>query len=282
MLPNWHRLAVSLLLAAVMVAISLFLRNPGLARTSAYPLVRALAALSTERQTRDWAVIESEHFRLKYRPEDADIAPLVLVTAEEAYGPVTSRLNYRPRGKSLILLYPDRVSLARQFGWAADESAMGVYWAGVIRILSPYDWVSGEDKEEIARIFRKDGPMVHEFAHLIVDGRTRGNYPRWLTEGIAQYLEREVTGFEMPRPAGAGQVYNLEELDARFDDLPDQNLAYRQSLELVEYIIKCYGWDALDDLLNALGSGTTFNKAVQKILGQSATSLLEAYKSQAL
>ena len=44
--------------------------------------------------------------------------------------------------------------------------------------------------------------------------------------------------------AGYGRVgfYPVEEMDTGFDLLPDQNLAYRQSLLLVDYIVQGYGF----------------------------------------
>ena len=43
----------------------------------------------------------------------------------------------------------------------------------------------------------KEGPMVHEYTHLVVDELTGGNYSRWFTEGVAQYVEQQVTGYTL-------------------------------------------------------------------------------------
>ncbi|MBC7325023.1 MAG: hypothetical protein H5T99_06890, partial [Moorella sp. (in: Bacteria)] len=209
----WHLTVIALAMVLLAAAGVIFARAPALPHTLAYGLVRQMATGQAAWQTRNWLEADSAHFRLRYRPEDAALASLVLENAEDVYGPVAGLLAYEPAGKTLIILHPDRQSLARQFGWAASESAMGVYWGGVIRLLSPYDWIASRDPEEIAAVFTSSGPVAHEFTHLLVDARARGNYPRWLTEGIAQFVEKQLTGFTMPGAPGAGEWYPLGEMD---------------------------------------------------------------------
>ena len=111
--------------------------------------------------------------------------------------------------------------------------------------------------------------MVHEFTHLMVDEITRGNYNRWWTEGIAQYSEKQITGFQFSDPFTGGrelEYYSLEKLDSEFDRL-DQQIAYWESLQLVEYIVDLYGEEQIFNILEQLGQGKTMIKAVQKCLG---------------
>lgn len=238
-------------------------------RQLAHRAIYRSAVMYTSWQTRNWLETESAHFCLRYRPEDSEVARLVLDNAEAAYLPAAELLQYRPKGKSLLVLHPDRASLAREFGWTASESAMGVYWNGVIRLLSPQDWVYSQDLEEIKRVFSSIGPMVHEYTHLLVDCKARGNYPRWLTEGIAQYVERQLIGFTMPAPAEITAWYPLARMDRGFDSLPDQSLAYYQSLVLVDYLEQRWGWEAVLQLLERLGQGDSLEQACRQILSVS-------------
>ncbi|MBE3582474.1 MAG: hypothetical protein IMW96_12725 [Thermoanaerobacteraceae bacterium] len=263
----WRRALAKVCLLGLVLAGAGAWRSLSWVRTWSYSAAVALAKEHTEWQTRDWLAAESRHFRLKYRSQDASVVPLVLETAEEAYNAATQIFGYRPPDKTLVLLYPDRQSLARQFGWAADESAMGVYWAGAVRILSPLDWPGpGRD---LAAVFKAEGPLLHEFVHLLVDQLARGNYPRWLTEGIAQYVEEQVTGYRLPGPEAAetSTWYTLEDLDRHFDNLPDQALAYRQSLLMVDYLRTQVSWEGIRQLLLELGRGTPFNKALERATG---------------
>lgn len=226
-----------------------------------YTPLNTLTRYYTEWQTRDWLVSESRHFRVKYLAPDAGIVDLVLDVAEEQYYPTTTLLGFQDSRKTLILIYPDRHSLAQPFGWANNEEAMGVYWAGIIRIVSPRDWV--QSAEDLETAFKTQGPMAHELAHLLVDRLAKGNYPRWLTEGIAQQVEKQITGYELPGP-DPGEIsawYSLEELDKTFDHLPDQTLAYRQSMVMVGRLLDKIGWEGIRQLLELLGSGRSLKEA---------------------
>ena len=130
--------------------------------------------------------------------------------------PVNTKLCFTPQGKTLVLVYPTRAALGKSFGWAADQSAMGVYWAGVIRVLSPWPGLKVLQQVKLKRV-PLFGPMV---TNIPIWWWTilQGNYTRWLTEGIAQYVEREITGFmlsELYRPGE--EWFPLCELDEEFD-----------------------------------------------------------------
>lgn len=260
---------INISLAIVIFLTVLAARNPVLPKAAAYNLLREAVKKSLYFKTWGWHTLESDHFVIKYQDSDANVAELVLSAAEQAYVPVGEALQYSPVEKIPLVIYPDKASLNRSFGWDADENAMGVYWAGVIRILSPNDWV--ENREDMAQEFIDNGPIAHEYTHLVVDYITRGNYPRWLTEGVAQYLEREVTGFQFPETQvdDINRLYDLKEMDATFDALPDQALAYSQSLAAADYYVERYGFAALRILLADLGRGMSLNGALVKNTGSS-------------
>lgn len=242
-----------------------------------YKPLNTLARYYTEWQTRGWLVSESQHFRAKYLAPDVGIVDLVLDAAEEQYYPTTTLLGFQDSGKTLILIYPDRQSLAQPFGWANNEEAMGVYWAGVIRIVSPRDWVQPAEEFEIA--FKTQGPVVHELAHLLVDRLAKGNYPRWLTEGIAQQVEKQITGYELPGPEPEEILawYSLEEMDKSFDRLPDQTLAYRQSMIMVGRLLEKIGWEGIREILKLLGSGRSLEEALYLVAGMRVEELLPSF-----
>ncbi len=274
-------LGLPMLLVAGLVLVTLNLRNPGNARGVMYDIFRDVAKRNMLLFTSTWPTAESQHFVLRYRPEDGAVAPLVLETAEEVYEGVTGLLGYRPGRKVPVVMYPDRLSLGRSFGWAGDESAMGVYWAGVIRVLSPADWLRGTAWSEMSAHFKAKGPMAHELAHLLVDYRARGNYPRWLTEGIAQYVEREVVGFEFPLPPERGEWYPLGQMDKTFDALPDQSLAYHQSLLMVDYLAELKGYPVLMDMLDLLGAGLSLEWTMVQLYGLDMTGFWNGFQTWA-
>ncbi|MGB9886044.1 MAG: hypothetical protein ACPLRW_03500, partial [Moorellales bacterium] len=160
-----------------------------------YVWFRHLYRQEVKRKTAHWPQLSGRQFVVRYEPgTDPELAEMVLATAEEQFPAVKDFLGMRWEQPVLVLIHRDRTSLREGFGWGPEEAAMGVYWAGVVRILSPADWLPVEDPARMARLFRREGPVAHELAHLLIDYRTGGNYPRWLTEGLAQLAEREAVG----------------------------------------------------------------------------------------
>jgi hypothetical protein len=266
------------ILVGLAIALLVF-RCPVRAKSWGYTIVREVVKYHALGQTMFWPQVQGQYFLVRYHPAAKDTAALVLETAESAYQPVINLLGYEPPLKIPLILHPDRASIRKTFRWAADQSAMGVYWAGVIRILAPTEW-AGEDLEEISQVFKETGPVVHELAHLVVDYRTGGNHPRWFTEGVAQYAEREIINFTFPEPAKAPPDgwYPLEKMDREFDSLENQALAYYQSLAMVDYLIELGGGFAVvQRVMAALGQGQTMDAVIKKVTGKTHAEFADGF-----
>ncbi|MHB1125827.1 MAG: peptidase MA family metallohydrolase [Bacillota bacterium] len=277
----WGWLISHILLALIFIAITFSFKYPNAPKTVLYSLIREAAKARMQMDTSNWKTEESRNFVIKYKPQDAPVAGMVLDSAEKFHDPVSRLLGYYPSAKIPLVLYPDRHTLGKSFGWSADQGAMGVYWAGVIRVLSPLDWVDSDNYHDMTMTFDSTGPMAHEYAHLVMDYITAGNYPRWLTEGVAQYVEREVTGFVFEAPNGPANFwYPLSEMDGGFDNLPDQALAYRESLAMIDFLVQHNGFPALQRMLYDLGKGKTLNQAMQTEYGFSIDQFEKAFRQQ--
>lgn len=254
--------ALFVLTLAMLVAVKL----PGQARGLAYEFYREVYRVCLEYKVRSMPVMESANFKVKYQQKNALYAGMVLDAAEKFYQPVADKYQLKNNHKFTIMIYPSKEELNASFGWQASESAIGVYYVGVIRVLSPESWIEGQDIEKIRESFIQTGPMAHELTHLAVDYATRGNCPRWLTEGLAQLEEYRLIGFRFTEQDSQGDFYSLIEMDKDFDSLTNQNLAYRESLSVVEYIDSRYGEDSLKGLLAQLNSGKTIDQAIKTVL----------------
>lgn len=279
------RLVLGVIVACLALLFIQLLRNSALPRQGFYEVFRYLAWEENRIKTHNFKSLETNHFVIKFLDEDERFTSLVAKTAEDVYDPITGFFNFRPADKIVIVMYPDGESLARSFGWDKDERAMGVYWGGTIRILSPRAWTSDAYVEST---FTRDGPIAHEFTHLLVDYMTRGNYSRWFTEGVAQYVEKKTTGFSFGDPfagTGAGdrrkRIYDFTTLEREFDQL-DQGIAYWESLQAVEYMVKLGGEPGLLKVIEALREGNSMPRAVEKGLGVSFAAFTDNFYVQVL
>lgn len=214
-------------------------------------------------QTKKMESLEGKKFILKYFKEDSNSADMVLSVTEEVWLPVTEYLLFEPKGKFQVLMYPNTEQMNQTFGWDADKSAMGVYWLGTIRVLAPDQWIETNDEQQKEKIFRAYGPMTHEFTHLVIDYKTNGNYSRWFTEGVAQFVEMKTTGFTLDTPEEAEMLnlYEFSQLSREYDS-QDQIMAYWQSLKAIEYIVDTFGKEQLNVITDKLAAGKTMNEAL--------------------
>lgn len=270
-----NELNVIAVLAACLVLLSLF-QLGFQPRQWVYPIVRLATQGKTAYENRNLLSHETEHFVIKYKESDAAVVDMVAAAAEQAYTPVTGMFAYVPQGKTMVILYHDRSEMRQAFGWSGDESAMGVYWGGGIQLLSPSAWMkTGQSTHE----FVQAGPMVHEFTHLVFDYMTNGNYPRWFTEGLAQYAEYRINNYEWRTASNSldGNLYSMEQLTADFDNLPNQSLAYRESLAAVRYIAEVHGEDKLQAIIQELHKGRSLESAVSKVLNMDYQTFASAW-----
>ena len=271
-------------LLALLFVVSAFLlvRVPDSVKGYIYGLFREIARSQMLLRTHGWEQIQDDIFIVRYRG-DEDGARLVQETGRIFYEQVYRDFSYLPNFKISripVVVYSSPEELNASFGWPASESAMGVYWGGVIRVLAPGAWISEDNPEAARRIFQQTGPMAHELTHLMLDYAAKGNYPRWFTEGVAQYVEYKFTGYIFGSREGIWNrgLYPLSNMDRQFDELSDQALAYRQSLSVVEYIVAVYGEEGLHNIIKNLAAGTNFNNAFDSALGRDVETLEKEWR----
>ncbi len=242
------------------------------------PILRVVHQFLFSWETRDWNVVEGEHFVVKYKVGDEKTAQIVLQEADELYYPLGRYFGCFPDKKVSVAIYQDKSSLNHVFGWGNGESAMGVYWAGVIRLLSPQDWLSDLTAAQREQVFRQQGPLAHEYIHLLVDYKTRGNYPRWLTEGVAQFGEKHFAGVDVGQVGDPEALKtSLAQLDKEFDDSQQEAYSYAVSEDLVEFLVNKYGVECIPLLLEQLGKGENMDRALNKTFGVDINEFVQDY-----
>lgn len=242
-------------------------------RVGTYKLFQKGVCFTLNYQTRTYETLASTNFILKYTEADEELAPLVLALAEDYLVQIEKILGITPEVQAIpLVLYSDVDTLQNSFGWSGDKSAVGVYWAGTIRLVSPRAWSAyiPENEAVLWETFEKEGPLAHELTHFLVDEATKGNYPRWLSEGLAQYVEEKITGYRLALPIIVDTVrfYPFSALGRDFDQQSDQSLAYWQSLQAVQKLLTEYGMERLTCLLSELGQGKNFTDAFFNNYGQ--------------
>ncbi len=213
--------------------------------------IRPLSSLSL--------TVQTEHFQLFYSPGADRMAVLTADSAERAWAELTAAGYVLPTEKRIeIRLYPNTKTLAQSLGWEKNEKAMGAYFQKKIAVLSPEMWMNNVTDE---KEFDVKGPMLHELVHLLVDEMTEGNYNRWWTEGMAQFIEKSFHDTQMSQPSEVEAFYSLHELEQNFDSIPVSQ-SYWQSLLAIEYIAQTYTEDALPLIMQQAAACGNFSEGL--------------------
>lgn len=147
----------------------------------------------------------------------------------------------------------------------------GHYHNGVVRILP----ATVQREAELRRVLR------HELTHAVIDQRTRGNCPHWFQEGIAQFLDgTDVVAIEERLRLDPRALIPLFRIEGPFVDLEAsvRERAYRQSASAVSFLISRLRRSGLLFLLQRLGEGRPFDRALLET-GLSYAELQQAWES---
>jgi len=254
---------VPLCLAALFF-LTIFINNsPCMTKLIFYPVYREIKKECFVLGVGDFLLEETENFKIYYHDVNYSYVDIVKDSAEKSLKLILEDFKYEPCGKINVVIYPEYREMASKIGLASGSTAMGVYFGGTISILDPSKWIKNNDN--MAGVFQKDGPMVHELTHYIVDYMTGGNIPVWFTEGIALYEEYRVNGVEWLPNKKYQKYYEIEELDKDFYGL-DEIKAYRQSFIMVKFIGDNFGIRCLISIVKELGMGKTIDRAAKKVL----------------
>jgi hypothetical protein len=143
-------------------------------------------------------------------------------------------------------------------------------------------WVAGTANPASRRIALRTGPglggpgglrtvLRHEIAHLAVGAATAGNYPRWLTEGYAQYVSGEWNfgdAWQLQSAFLRRGAATLEQIDIRFRrHSTDARIGYLLSYTAVHELVSMGGEAGLAAVFRRLGEGKTFAEALRRTYG---------------
>lgn len=245
------------------IIILLFITFESFFVVSTYPIYKKAEKGRILQITNKYDTVNGKHFFVRYKKEDKDIALITESVLEKHYEDICEKLNYFPKGKVPVIIYNNEEEFLNTIKLETDIPPLAAYYSGTINILSP---LSGDKSgNNIEEIYEKTGPHIHEFTHFLIDEKTNGNYPMWLTEGISLYMERELLGIDWKMGKGRTKDIDIKRLNNDFDEL-EVDIAYRKSLEVVDNMIGEYGFNKFNLLLDDLGKGNNINNSVKKAL----------------
>lgn len=223
--------------------------------------VAAFNLMTLRDKLRDYPVREKDGVRLRMSPEDMavfgtralDLAARAKRTLAEKYGITLSQ-------PVMVEILPKQEDFAiRTFGLPGGEAFLGVCFGPLITMTSPRGRLGRSNWEAV---------LWHEMTHTITLDASRHRIPRWLSEGISVFEEREVsTAWGQGMTSAfrerflSGEVPPITRLDESFAG-QDINFGYYHASLVAEFVVKKFGNAALRAVLADLSAGKPVGQAL--------------------
>ncbi|HEV8119435.1 MAG TPA: hypothetical protein VGQ67_00385 [Candidatus Polarisedimenticolia bacterium] len=180
----------------------------------------------------------------------------ILAFLEVQYPELALLFDYDPHDPIPVIVYP-----AQDFYAAtqADRDVAGLF-DGKVRV--PIGGLKRLDPD--AR-----NVLRHELAHAFIAGKSRNLCPRWLHEGLAQWVE----GSRTSRTTARSLAHQYQDEGVRFG----ATFTYATALSFVEFLEERHGQAALNEVLAEMGRGTGPDAAIEKVLRFSVPDLRTAW-----
>ena len=215
-----------------------------------------------------FTTLEGGGFRLRMEAKEAAIyGSDVLLLLQRAKQTLCPKYGLELKDVITVEIFPDPNDFAvRTFGLPGAEGFLGVCFGKVITANSP-----ASQKETPSNW---QSVLWHEFCHVVTLEKTRNRMPRWLSEGISVYEERQASptwGQKMsPKnrkrilDQGVNSVREMSGSFLRPEKPEDLQFAYFQASLLVEYLVEKYGIESLKKILDDLAAGIPVDGAIER------------------
>jgi tetratricopeptide (TPR) repeat protein len=191
----------------------------------------------------------------------------VLALLERAKSNVCAKYGIELGRPTTVEIFPEQKDFGvRTFGMPGNPGYLGVCFGPVITANSP--------ASQAGHPANWQAVLWHEFCHVVTLQMTKNKMPRWLSEGISVFEERQAnpTWGQAMNPKyrelilGEG-LTPVGKLSAAFltpkTDL-DLQFAYYESYLVIEFLVEKFGLNNLKQILVDLGTGAPINDAIAK------------------
>ncbi|HUY91963.1 MAG TPA: tetratricopeptide repeat protein [Pirellulales bacterium] len=227
--------------------------------------------VTLEENLRKFRTLEGDGFQLRMDPREASIyGRRVLELLQRAKQTLCAKYEVTIDEPVVVELFPRQQDFAiRTFGLPGGAGFLGVCFGRVITANSPAS--QGETPASW------EATLWHEFCHVVTLHKTHNKMPRWLSEGISVYEERQAerTWGQTITPRYremllADDLTPVSQLSGAFlHPATPQHLqfAYYESSLAVEYLVDKYGLETLKRVLVDLGAGMPINDSLSRYAG---------------
>jgi len=228
-----------------------------------------------------WEVLETPHFRIRYRAGIDDVLARDMVESlESVHAEVSGRFGHEPSQRTTIELLPDHQFFGVRITGMPWIHTVAASTGPVIALEPPREGAAGK---HLGRFDWLD-TVRHEYVHTVTLDRTANRIPHWLTEAAAVDMEHKRRDWRthelLARALDQGELFDLDAIKWAFvrpKRKTDRALAYAQGHWMVEFMRERHGPDALPRLLLRYERGESESQAMQAVLGMTREQFMEDF-----
>lgn len=215
--------------------------------------------------------LEDEEFFVRMDAREAEIyGSRVLALLKRARRELCGKYDVELKQPVIVELFPRQQDFAiRTFGLPGGAGFLGVCFGTVITANSP--------ASQSASPTCWEATLYHEFCHVVTLTKTSNKMPRWLSEGISVYEERQAdkTWGQTINPKYRAMLLGdgfvpISKLSGAFLSPPSPlhlQFAYFESSLAVQYLVDKHGLGTLKRVLIDLGAGLPINESLARYAG---------------
>ncbi len=218
-----------------------------------------------------FAVLTNAHFQVRMTPQEAGVyGDRLLALLEKARSRLVEKYGVTLDEPTYIEVFNDSKDFAvRTFGMPDNPGFLGVCFGRVVTANSPATTTANPANWEAV--------IWHEFCHVITLTMTRNRMPRWLSEGISVYEERQANPTwghaidlkfrDMILEGGLAPIGKMSSAFLTPESNEHLQFAYFQAGLVIEFLVNRSGFPALKQLLNDLREGKEINASIESRYG---------------
>ncbi len=230
--------------------------------------VQMFNLLQLKNELAKFETLEEPPFLVRMETREAKIYGRdVLLLLQRAKQQLGEKYGWTPQTPIIVEIFPKPNDFAvRTFGIPGASGFLGVCFGTVITANSP-----ASQREHPSNW---QAVLWHEYCHVVTLELTRHRIPRWLSEGISVYEERQAdrSWGQAMNPEYRQRILNrrltpIRQLSGAFlqpETPQDLQFAYFQSSLVVEFLVERYGFPTLRKILADLASGVELDHALER------------------
>lgn len=217
-----------------------------------------------------WQVMTTEHFRIYFYTEEAEIAKVAARIAEDAYRPMAARFNLEIMRKIPLIIYssPSFFAQTNIIPGLLPESVGGFTEFLKGRVVVPFNGSYNDFRHVIIH------ELVHVFTFSKLDAvMSRQTSPHnafpplWFTEGLAEYWSE-------PWDTEADMIVKDMVINNRLLSIPEfwkirgSYFMYKLGQSVCQFIGETYGEDKISLIFDNWLKGKSFDEVIRWTLGE--------------